>query len=75
MRLIDSNPDLRRNDLLNKINNDLREIIKNKETTYRLSNLMVLYNNMLQTLFNSQIATLGISVLVLSIMFLVLLNL
>jgi hypothetical protein len=72
MRIIDSNPNLRRNDLLNKINSDLKEIIKNKETTYRLSNLMVLYNNMLQTLFNSQIATLGISVLVLSLMFLVL---
>ena len=72
MRIIDSNPDLRRNDLLNKINNDLREIIKNKETTYQVSNLMVLYNNMLQSLFNSQISTLGISVLILSVMFFVL---
>ena len=72
MRIIDSNPDLRRNDLLTKINTDLREIIKNKETTYQLSNLMVLYNNMLQSLFNSQIATLGVSVLILSIMFFVL---
>lgn len=69
MRIIDSNPDLRRNELLTKINTDLREIIKNKETTYQLSNLMVLYNNMLQSLFNSQIATLGISVAILSIMF------
>ena len=69
MRIIDSNPDLRRNDLLTKINTDLREIIKNKETTYQLSNLMVLYNNMLQSLFNSQISTLGISIIVLSIMF------
>ena len=72
MRIIDSNPELRRNDLLTKINTDLREIIKNKETTYQLSNLMVLYNNMLQSLFNSQIATLGISVLILSIMFFIL---
>ncbi len=69
MRIIDSNPNLRRNELLTKINTDLREIIKNKETTYQLSNLMVLYNNMLQSLFNSQIATLGISVAILSIMF------
>lgn len=72
MRIIDSNPDLRRNILLTKINTDLREIIKNKETTYRLSNLMVLYNNMLQSLFNSQISTLGASVLILSIMFFIL---
>ncbi|PUE66529.1 efflux RND transporter permease subunit [Arcobacter caeni] len=72
MRIIDSNPDLRRNVLLTKINTDLREIIKNKETTYRLSNLMVLYNNMLQSLFNSQISTLGASIIILSIMFYVL---
>ncbi len=72
MRIIDSNPNLRRNDLLTKINTDLREIIKNKETTYQLSNLMVLYNNMLQSLFNSQISTLGTSVVILSIMFFIL---
>ena len=72
MRLVDSNPDLRRNELLNKINNDLREIIKNKETTYQLSNLMVLYNNMLQSLFDSQVSTLGFTILVLFIMFLIL---
>jgi uncharacterized protein len=72
MRIIDSNPNLRRNDLLNKINHDLRDIIKNKETTYRLSNLMVLYNNMLQSLFNSQVSTLGFTIVVLFIMFLIL---
>ena len=69
MRLIDSDPNLRRNELITKINNDLKEIIKNKETTYQLSNLMILYNNMLQSLFNSQIATLGFSVLILFFMF------
>lgn len=72
MRIIDSNPNLRRNDLLNKINHDLANIIKNKETTYRLSNLMVLYNNMLQSLFDSQIATLGFVIIILFIMFILL---
>jgi predicted RND superfamily exporter protein len=72
IRIIDSNPNLRRNDLLNKINSDLREIIKNKETTYKLSNLMVLYNNMLQSLFDSQISTLGFVLIILFIMFLLL---
>ena len=72
MRILDSNPDLRRNDLISKINNDLKEIIKNKETTYQLSNLMILYNNMLQSLFDSQIATLGFVVIILFIMFLIL---
>jgi predicted RND superfamily exporter protein len=72
IRIIDSNPNLRRNDLLNKIENDLRQIIQNKETTYRLSNLMVLYNNMLQSLFDSQISTLGFVIIILFIMFLLL---
>ncbi|QKF66759.1 RND superfamily transporter [Arcobacter venerupis] len=72
MRIVDSNPNLRRNDLLNKINHDVRDIIKNKETTYKLSNLMVLYNNMLQSLFNSQVSTLGFTIIVLFIMFLIL---
>jgi uncharacterized protein len=72
MRIVDSNPNLRRNDLLNKINSDVKDIIKNKETTYRLSNLMVLYNNMLQSLFNSQVSTLGFTIIVLFIMFLIL---
>lgn len=72
MRIVDSNPNLRRNDLLNKINHEVRDIIKNKETTYKLSNLMVLYNNMLQSLFNSQVSTLGFTIIVLFIMFLIL---
>jgi uncharacterized protein len=72
VRIIDSNPNLRRNDLLNKINHDLKNIIQNKETTFRLSNLMVLYNNMLQSLFNSQIATMGFVVIILFVMFIIL---
>lgn len=72
MRIMDSNPNLRRNDLINKINKDLETIIQNKETTYQLSNLMILYNNMLQSLFDSQIATLGFVVIILFVMFLIL---
>lgn len=72
MRIVDSNPDLRRNELLQKIKKDLRDIIENKETTYKLSNLMVLYNNMLQSLFDSQISTLGFVLIILFIMFLIL---
>ncbi|MGB5792181.1 efflux RND transporter permease subunit [Poseidonibacter sp.] len=72
LRIIDSNENLRRNELLNKIKKDVREIIKNEETTFRLSNLMVLYNNMLQSLFDSQISTLGFVVIILFIMFLIL---
>lgn len=72
MRIMDSNPNLRRNDLIKKINHDLKSIIKNKETSFRLSNLMILYNNMLQSLFDSQISTLGFVVVILFFMFLIL---
>ncbi|MDX4039654.1 efflux RND transporter permease subunit [Aliarcobacter skirrowii] len=72
MRIIDSNPNLRRDELIKKINSDLEEIITNKETTFRLTNLMVLYNNMLQSLFESQIATATTSIFILAIMFFIL---
>ena len=72
MRIVDSNKDLRRNDLIKKIENDLQVLIKNKETSFRLSNLMILYNNMLQSLFESQVATAGTSIFILSIMFFIL---
>ena len=72
MRIKDSNENLRRNELIAKINKDLREIIRNKETTFQLSNLMILYNNMLQSLFDSQISTLGFVLVILFIMFLIL---
>lgn len=72
MRIIDSNPNLRRDIFLKKIQKELAQIIPQDEATYRLSSLMVLYNNMLQSLFSSQIVTLGFVVLVLTIMFVVL---
>lgn len=72
MRIIDSNENLRRNDLLQKIKEDIKNLIPNKDISFRLTNLMVLYNNMLQSLFDSQIATAGTSILVLAIMFFIL---
>ena len=72
MRIIDSDPNLRRNALIHKIQNDIPKIAGNKNIDYRLSNLMVLYNNMLQSLFESQIVTLGAVVLILFLMFIIL---
>ncbi len=72
VRIIDSNEDLRRNELIKKLNRELSEIIDPKIASFRLSNLMILYNNMLQSLFDSQILTLGVVALVLFIMFLIL---
>lgn len=72
MRVIDSNPNLRRDAFLKKIQNELPKIVDTKDITFRLTSLMVLYNNMLQSLFESQILTLGAVVIILFLMFLML---
>lgn len=69
MRIIDSDPDLRRADLLAKIQKDLHEKFGLEVEQYRLTNMMVLYNNMLQSLFTSQIETLGVVFLAIMLMF------
>jgi predicted RND superfamily exporter protein len=71
-RIVDSNPNLRRDELINKINTDLKNILNNNYVEFKLSNLMILYNNMLQSLFDSQIKTLGFVVIILFIMFVIL---
>ncbi|WP_419765599.1 MAG: efflux RND transporter permease subunit [Arcobacter sp.] len=72
VRIKDSNPDLRRNEFLQKIKKDLAQIIPSNVASYKLTNLMVLYNNMLQSLFDSQIKTLGFVVAILFLMFIIL---
>jgi len=71
-RMIDSNKNLRRDALLKKIRRELPVVADLEVESVQLAGMMLLYNNMLQTLFNSQIKTLGLVVLVLSIMFLIL---
>ncbi len=71
-RVIDSNEALRRDILLKKIQKDLNAMINPKIGKFELSNLMVLYNNMLQSLFDSQISTLGFVLVIIFLMFLIL---
>ena len=71
-RVIDSQPNLKRDILLKKIDKDLKNIVNPKYEEYKISNLLVIYNNMLQSLFDSQIKTIGIVILILFIMFLIL---
>jgi predicted RND superfamily exporter protein len=71
-RIKDSMPELRRDALIKKIRSDLVEKLGLEEGSFRISGLMVLYNNMLQSLFNSQIKTIGFTVLALMSMFLIL---
>ena len=69
-RVIDSNDQLRRDALLHQINTDLHVTLGIPKENYNLVGMMVLYNNMLQSLFDSQISTLGLAVLSLGGMFL-----
>jgi len=71
-RIIDSLPKLERDKLLKQIDYDLNKMINPKYEEYKISNLLVIYNNMLQSLFDSQIKTIGLVVVILFIMFLVL---
>lgn len=60
MRLIDSDPNLKRNVFLQTVNRDLQETLGYAPEQYLVAGMMVLYNNMLQSLFDSQIKTLGV---------------
>ncbi|MCP4297817.1 MAG: RND family transporter [Proteobacteria bacterium] len=72
VRVIDSDPTLRRNELLKKIKNDLTEVLGIESDRVHLTSFMVLYNNMLQSLFDSQILTIGAVIVALMVMFLLL---
>jgi len=72
VRIQDSNEELRRNELIKKVRQDLAHMLDPKVVDYQLSNLMVIYNNMLQSLFSSQIATLSFVLIILFMMFLIL---
>ena len=71
-RVLDSKPDLRRKELLEKVRRDLVGKLGFEEQDVVVSGLLVLYNNMLQSLFKSQIKTIGVVMLGIAIMFLVL---
>ena len=72
IRILDSLPDLRRKQLLEQIDADLRTELGLADGEFQVSGMMVLYNNMLQSLFTSQIETLGVVMLGIALMLLVL---
>jgi predicted RND superfamily exporter protein len=72
VRVRDSEKTLKRDLLLKKIRRDLVNKIGLKKENVHLAGMLVLYNNMLQSLFSSQILTLGIVVLALLGMFMIL---
>ncbi len=72
VRVKDSLENLRRNDLIKKINLELNTKLGLDEKEYKLTGVLILFNNLLQSLFKSQILTLGIVILGIFAMFLVL---
>ena len=72
LRIIDSQENLRRNDLINKINSDLKNKLRLDEKEYKLAGVLILFNNLLQSLFKSQILTLGLVMIGIFVMFLIL---
>ena len=71
-RVFESYPELQRNALINKIKTDMVETIGLEASQVKLTGLLVLYNNVLQSLFRSQILTIGVVFLAIMVMFLVL---
>ena len=72
LRIIDSQENLRRNDLIKKINYDLKNKIGLNENEFKLAGVLILFNNLLQSLFKSQILTLGLVMIGIFAMFIVL---
>ena len=63
VRIKDSQENLRRNDLIKKINTELNTTLGLEKEEYKLTGVLILFNNLLQSLFKSQILTLGIVML------------
>ncbi|MCA5589041.1 efflux RND transporter permease subunit [Campylobacter upsaliensis] len=69
IRVIDSNPNLKRDTFLKNLENELNELLKNEGVEVQITGIMLLYNNMLQSLFSSQFDTLAFVVLAIFTLF------
>ena len=72
LRVLDSQKDLRRKELIEKINSDFKNKLEFNEDQFQITGVLVLYNNMLQSLFDSQIKTLVFVMFGIAIMFIIL---
>ena len=72
LRIKDSLKDLRRNELIKKINFDLENKLNLKKEEFKLAGVLILFNNLLQSLFKSQILTLGFVMMGILAMFIIL---
>jgi len=72
LRIKDSQEGLRRNELIKKIQYDLENKLNLKKDEFKLAGVLILFNNLLQSLFKSQILTLGFVMVGIFVMFLIL---
>jgi hypothetical protein len=72
MRILDSLEGLRRGELIKRIQKDLKDKFGLSEDKAQVAGMLVLYNNMLKSLFRSQILTLGIVLFGIAVMLLIL---
>jgi predicted RND superfamily exporter protein len=70
IRVFESNPDLNRKELLSKVRTHLVEEMGFAPERVHLTGMLVLYNNLLQSLYKSQILTIGFVFAVILVMFL-----
>jgi predicted RND superfamily exporter protein len=72
IRILETMPDLRRQELLDDIRHHLSTELGYDRDRILLSGMTVMYNNMLQSLFDSQIKTIGVVFGAILVMFLIL---
>ncbi|WP_024460898.1 RND family transporter [Marinimicrobium sp. LS-A18] len=72
LRVQETSPELKRTELVEKIRTHAVQELGFEEDNIRFTGMLVLYNNMLQSLFSSQIVTLGAVFIGIMVMFLVL---
>ena len=72
LKIKDSQPGLRRKKKKKKINYDLKNKFELKDSEFKLTGVLILFNNLLQSLFKSQILTLGLVMMGIFLMFMVL---
>jgi len=72
MRIRETGEDLDRQEILTKIGHFLKDDMGIPEEGFRFTGMYVLYNNMLQSLFRSQILTMGMVFVAILFMFLIL---
>ncbi|MFO8141778.1 MAG: MMPL family transporter [Marinobacter sp.] len=72
IRILETMPDLRRQELLDRIRTHLTTELGYDNDRIQLSGMTVMYNNMLQSLFDSQIKTIGVVFGAILVMFLIL---